>query len=113
MRCKAFSSAAPSQRNSFTDGSAGSWKWSASDRKHCKLSSLRRATFVRVGIALFWLLHADKSLGPERTEGNALVEGIGKLLSRTLGEEIELTMELDPTARSLAVTRSSIGIRSL
>jgi PAS domain S-box-containing protein len=38
-----------------------------------------------------------QSLRPERTEVNALVEGIGKLLSRTLGEEIKLTMELDPT----------------
>jgi len=38
-----------------------------------------------------------QSLRPERTEVNALVEGIGMLLSRTVGEEIELTIELDPT----------------
>jgi signal transduction histidine kinase/ActR/RegA family two-component response regulator len=36
-------------------------------------------------------------LRPKDTDVNALVEGLGKLLSRTLGEEIELTMHLDPT----------------
>ena len=36
-------------------------------------------------------------LRPERTDINALVGGIGKLLGRTLGEDIELTVRLDPT----------------
>jgi hypothetical protein len=113
MRCKAFSSAAPSQRNSFTDGSAGSWKSSASDWKHYKLVLCGPRLYVRVYIALLWLLHAERRCARSAPRSILLVEGIGKLLSRTLGEEIELTMELDPTARSLAVTRSSIGIRSL
>jgi signal transduction histidine kinase len=38
-----------------------------------------------------------QSLRLGRTDVNALVEGIGRLLSRTLGEEIELTMQLDPS----------------
>jgi signal transduction histidine kinase/CheY-like chemotaxis protein len=37
-----------------------------------------------------------QSLRPERTDVNALIDGIGKLLSRTLGEQIDLTMHLDP-----------------
>jgi signal transduction histidine kinase/CheY-like chemotaxis protein len=37
-------------------------------------------------------------LRPQRTDVNALVEGISQLLSRTLGEDIELTVRLDPPA---------------
>jgi PAS domain S-box-containing protein len=37
-------------------------------------------------------------LSPQRTDVNALVGGIGKLLSRTLGEHVELSMRLDPVA---------------
>ncbi|HWX30455.1 MAG TPA: MASE4 domain-containing protein [Steroidobacteraceae bacterium] len=44
-------------------------------------------------------------LQPENVDVNALVSGITKLLGRTLGEDIEITLNLDPAIKPVLVDR--------
>jgi two-component system, cell cycle sensor histidine kinase and response regulator CckA len=44
-------------------------------------------------------------LQPEEVDTNALVEGITKLLARTLGEDIRITLDLDPATKPIFVDR--------
>ncbi len=44
-------------------------------------------------------------LQPEEVDANALVEGITKLLARTLGEDIKITLDLDPATKPVFVDR--------
>jgi PAS domain S-box-containing protein len=44
-------------------------------------------------------------LQPEEVDANALVSGITKLLGRTLGEDIKITLDLDPATKPIFVDR--------
>src|SRR3954468_2565186 len=44
-------------------------------------------------------------LQPEEVDTNALVSGITKLLGRTLGQDIKITLDLDPATRAVFVDR--------
>jgi PAS domain S-box-containing protein len=44
-------------------------------------------------------------LQPEEVDTNALVDGITKLLARTLGEDIKITLDLDPETKPIFVDR--------
>ncbi len=44
-------------------------------------------------------------LKPEEVDANELVSGITKLLARTLGEDIKITLDLDPTTKPVFVDR--------
>jgi PAS domain S-box-containing protein len=44
-------------------------------------------------------------LQPEEVDANTLVDGITKLLARTLGENINITLDLDPVTRPILVDR--------
>ena len=44
-------------------------------------------------------------LQPENVDVNALLSGITKLLARTLGEDIKITLDLDPATKSIFVDR--------
>jgi PAS domain S-box-containing protein len=44
-------------------------------------------------------------LQPEEVDANALVGGITKLLGRTLGEDIKITLDLDPATKPISVDR--------
>ena len=44
-------------------------------------------------------------LKPEEVDANELVSGITKLLTRTLGEDIKITLDLDPTTKPVFVDR--------
>jgi PAS domain S-box-containing protein len=44
-------------------------------------------------------------LQPEEVDANALVGGITKLLGRTLGEDIKITLDLDPATKPIFVDR--------
>jgi PAS domain S-box-containing protein len=44
-------------------------------------------------------------LQPEEVDANLLVSGITKLLGRTLGEDIKITLDLDPATKPISVDR--------
>ena len=44
-------------------------------------------------------------LKPEEVDANELVRGITKLLARTLGEDVKITLDLDPTTKPVFVDR--------
>jgi CheY-like chemotaxis protein len=44
-------------------------------------------------------------LQPEEVDANALVSGITKLLGRTLGEDVKITLDLDPATKPIFVDR--------
>ena len=44
-------------------------------------------------------------LQPEEVDTNALVSGITKLLGRTLGQDVKITLDLDPATKPISVDR--------